>query len=261
VTDPAHRALERARRIERAHAVQLERTREARGVGAPALSLGGGLSVFHGIRSPFSVAVGIGLGVPVRPVEVDRVEEHLGAGGAPVRVEVTPFTDPSLTDELARRGYQVERFFQVWHRPPAPAPEAPSLEVRAVAPGEEHTWVDLFSRAHLGAPVQAGPQEQAFLGMTRARGNRLFLGFLDGTASAVAALSVNEGTAWLSGAGVVAPARGRGLQLALVRARLECAIEDGCNLAAAATEPATASQRTMEKAGFRIAYPKAVLVR
>jgi GNAT superfamily N-acetyltransferase len=260
VTDPAHVALERARRIERAHAVQLERTREARGVGSPALSLGGGLTVFHGVRSPFSAAVGVGLGVAVTPAEVDRLEAHLGAGGAPVRVEVTPFTDPSLTDELARRGYEVERFFQVWHRHPVPLPEAPLLEVRPIAPGEEHTWVDLFSRAHLGAPVQPGPQEQAFLGMTRARGNQLFLGFLEGAASAVAALSVHEGTAWLSGAGVVSPARGRGLQLALVRARLARAIEEGCDLASAATEPGTASQRNMEKAGFRIAYPKVVLV-
>jgi len=261
VSDAAHAALERARRIERAHAVQLERTREARAVGAPALAVGGGLAVFHGVRSPFSAAVGVALGVPVTAADVDRLEAHLGVGGGPVRVEVTPFTDPSLADELARRGYQVERFFQVWHRPPAPLPEAPPLTVRPAAPGEERTWVDLFARAHLGTPVQAGPQEQAFLGMTRARGNLLFLGFVEGTAAGVAALSAHEGTAYLSGAGVVAVARGRGLQRALVRARLERAIEEACDLAAAATEPGTASQRTMERAGFHIAYPKVVLVR
>jgi ribosomal protein S18 acetylase RimI-like enzyme len=261
VSEGAHAALERARRIERAHAVQLERTREARAVGAPALAVGGGLAVFHGVRSPFSTAVGVGLGVPVSAADVDRVEGHLGVGGGPVRIEVTPFTDPSLADELARRGYQVERFFQVWHRPPGPLPEAPPLPVRPAAPGEERTWVDLFSRAHLGAPVQAGPQEQAFLGMTRARGNLLFLGLVEGVPAGVAALSIHEGTAYLSGAGVVASARGRGLQRALVRARLERAIAESCDLAAAATEPGTASQRTMERSGFRIAYPKVVLVR
>jgi hypothetical protein len=31
-------------------------------------------------------------------------------------------------------------------------------------------------------------------------------------------------------------------------------------LAASATEPGTASQRTLERCGFRVAYPKAVLV-
>jgi ribosomal protein S18 acetylase RimI-like enzyme len=261
VSDPAHAALERARRIERAHAVQLERAREARGVGAPALEVGGGLAVSHGVRSPFSAAVGVALGVPVTAAEVDRLEAHLGVGGGPVRVEVTPFTDPSLADELARRGYQVERFFQVWHRAPGPLPEAPPLEVRPAAPGDERTWVDLFSRAHLGTPIQPGPQEQAFLGMTRARGNLLFLGLLDGAPAGVAALSVHEGTAYLSGAGVIPSARGRGLQRALVRARLERAIEEACDLAAAATEPGTASQRTLERAGFRIAHPKVVLVR
>ena len=34
----------------------------------------------------------------------------------------------------------------------------------------------------------------------------------------------------------------------------------GCDLAASATEPGTASQRTLERCGFRVAYPKAVLV-
>jgi GNAT superfamily N-acetyltransferase len=54
--------------------------------------------------------------------------------------------------------------------------------------------------------------------------------------------------------------RGRGLQVELVRARLAWATAQGCDLAASATEPGTASQRTLERCGFRAAYPKAVLV-
>jgi hypothetical protein len=38
-------------------------------------------------------------------------------------------------------------------------------------------------------------------------------------------------------------------------------VEMGCDLAASATEPGTASQRTLEKAGFRCAYPRAVMLR
>jgi hypothetical protein len=48
--------------------------------------------------------------------------------------------------------------------------------------------------------------------------------------------------------------------MALVRARLAWAAGMGCDLAASATEPGTPSQRTLEGCGFRVAYPKAVLV-
>jgi GNAT superfamily N-acetyltransferase len=75
------------------------------------------------------------------------------------------------------------------------------------------------------------------------------------------ALSSSEGgVAWLSGAGVLPASRGKGLQAALVRARLAWAASRSCDLAASATEPGSASQRTLERCGFRVAYPRAVLV-
>jgi GNAT superfamily N-acetyltransferase len=250
-----------ARRIERAQALQLERTRAARGSGGPPLEVAGGLAVFHGFRSPFSAAIGVGLAGAVGGDDVDRIEAHLGKGGGPVRVEVTPFSDPSLADELARRGYRLERFHQVWARRPLPLPAAPEAEVRPVRPGEERAWVELFSQAYLGGPTHSEAQREAFLAMIRGEGNVGFLAFANGSAAGIGIASVEGAVAYLSSAGVPAPYRGRGLQLALVRARLAWAAERGCDLAASATEPATASQRTLEKAGFRPAYPKAVLVR
>ena len=247
-----------ARRVERAHALQLERTRAARGAGAPAIEVAGGLSVSHGTRSPFSAAVGVGIGVSVSEGDVDRIEAHLGPGGGPVRIEVGPFTDPSLTEELGRRGYQLERFFQVWARPPSTEP--PGAEVRVAAPGEEVVWAELFSRAFLGAPTQSDAQRDALRCMARAEGSVPWLAFENGHPVGVALSSAEGGVAWLSGAGVLPPSRGRGLQGALVRARLGWAAARGCDVAASATEPGTASQRTLERCGFRVAYPKAVLV-
>ena len=247
-----------ARRVERAHALQLERTRAARGTGAPAVEVAGGLAVSHGVRSPFSAAIGVGLGVPVAEGDVDRIEAHLGMGGGPVRIEVVPFTDPSLTEELGRRGYQLERFFQVWTR--APSTEASGDDVRVASPSEEGTWVDLFSRAFLGAPVQSESQRDGLRCMARAEGSVPWFALEGGVPVGVALSSAEGGVAWLSGAGVLPSARGRGLQGALVLARLAWAASRGCDLAASATEPGTASQRTLEGCGFRVAYPKAILV-
>jgi len=253
-SDPA--AL--ARRIERAHAMQLERTRAARGAGAPAVVVGGGLAVSHGVRSPFSAAIGVGLGKPVTARDVDRIEAHLGLGGGPVRIEVTPFADASLAEELGRRGYQLERFFQVWTRDPAASGQDGSVRVAGAA--DAAGWVEIFSRSFLGAPTQSEAQREALRAMLVAEGNVPWVAEEAGVAVAVALSSAEGGVAWLSGAGVVPASRGHGLQETLVRARLAWALSRGCDVAASATEPGTASQRTLERCGFRAAYPKAVLV-
>ena len=252
--DPANTA----RRVDRAHALQLERTRAARGSGVPAVEVGGGLAVSHGARSPFSSAVGVGLGTVVSEADVDLIEAHLGLGGGPVRIEVTPFTDPSLTEELGRRGYQLERFFQVWTR--APSVDPPGADVRIAAPSEEGTWVDLFSRAFLGAPIQSESQREGLVCMARAEGNVPWLAIENGIPVGVALSSAEGDGAWLSGAGVLPSSRGHGLQGSMVRARLAWAVSRGCDLAASATEPGSASQHTLERCGFRVAYPRAVLV-
>ncbi len=247
-----------ARRIERAHAMQLERTRAARGTGAPALVVGGGLAVSHGVRSPFSAAIGMGIGEAVTAREVDRIEAHLGLGGGPVRIEITPWADASLTEELGRRGYQLERFFQVWTRQPAAAEQSGSVRIAGKAEAVE--WVEIFSRSFLDAPTQSEAQREALRAMLVADGSVPWLAEEAGVAVAVALSSAEGGVAWLSGAGVLPASRGHGLQEKLVRARLAWALSRGCDVAASATEPGTASQRTLERCGFRAAYPKAVLV-
>ena len=248
-----------ARRIERAEAAQMERTLRASGTG-DALRIAGGLSAWTGPRSPFSVAIGCGLEGPVTSDEVDAIEAHLGRDGDPVRIEVSAFADPSLGVELGRRGYALDRFQLVWARPPLPAPEAPAAEVRAMRPDEEDLWIDLFARAFWGGPA-AEAMRDGLLAMPRGEGNVCFLALADGMPAAVAMASAEGGVAQLTGAGVAPRFRGRGLQLALVRTRLAWAAERGCDLAASASDPGTASQRTLERAGFRLAYPKAVLVR
>jgi GNAT superfamily N-acetyltransferase len=67
--------------------------------------------------------------------------------------------------------------------------------------------------------------------------------------------------ALVNGSGVRAAFRRRGIQGALIRARLERARELGCDVATSGTLPGTASRRNMERHGFHVAYPKLVLLR
>jgi GNAT superfamily N-acetyltransferase len=65
----------------------------------------------------------------------------------------------------------------------------------------------------------------------------------------------------LFGASTLPDFRDRGLQSALLHARLQLASEAGCDLAVVVTQPGSVSQRNAERAGFRVAYSKALLMR
>lgn len=247
-----------ASRIERAEAEQLART------GAPfragALAVSGGLAVSKGPRSASSAAFGLGLRGPVSEEDLDRVEAHLGALGGDVRVELCVHAHPSLAAALGRRGYHVERVLLVLARAPYAPTSAAAVAVRELAPGEERAFAEAFGLAHLGRPPSPDELED-LLAVPRARGSACFAAFDGGALVAVAVASEHDGVASLSGAGVVPGSRGRGLQLALLHARLAWAARRGCDVAASAVTPGGASQRNLERAGFRVAYAKAVMVR
>jgi hypothetical protein len=51
------------------------------------------------------------------------------------------------------------------------------------------------------------------------------------------------------------------VQMALLQARLAAARKAGCDLAVSMTGPGSDSQRNIERAGFRLAYTKASMVK
>lgn len=63
------------------------------------------------------------------------------------------------------------------------------------------------------------------------------------------------------GAGTAAEFRGRGLQTALLQARLAAAAQAGCEYAVVVTQGGTTSQRNVERLGFRVAYSKVTVIK
>ena len=63
------------------------------------------------------------------------------------------------------------------------------------------------------------------------------------------------------GAGTLAEFRGRGLQTALLRARMAAAAAAGCGYAVVVTQGGSASQRNCERLGFRLAYSKVTVIK
>ena len=65
----------------------------------------------------------------------------------------------------------------------------------------------------------------------------------------------------LFGAGTLLEFRGRGLQTALLRVRMEAAAKAGCEYAVVVTQGGTTSQRNCERLGFRVAYSKVTVIK
>lgn len=243
-----------ARRLERAQALQNQRFNLASG--GASLSVGGGFAHFRGPAHPLNQA--LGLIEPLTEAELVTVETFLGT---PTVLELSPAADPSLWPLLAQRGYRLHQFQQLWVRPlPGLEATSPGAQIRLAEPSE----ADLFSRIACAGFMErddwqdVDPPFQISLDVMDAWA---FLAFVEGQPAGGGMLGIVDGVALLSGDGVLPRFRGRGLQKALIQARLLWAQERGCDVACASTAPGTASQRSYEARGFRVAYPKVEMAR
>jgi GNAT superfamily N-acetyltransferase len=80
-----------------------------------------------------------------------------------------------------------------------------------------------------------------------------------GVPGGAAALGVHVGMATFFGDATLAPARGHGLQLAMIRHRLQQAAALGCDVASATVLPGSTSHRNYERAGFQPVYARIML--
>jgi predicted GNAT family acetyltransferase len=83
----------------------------------------------------------------------------------------------------------------------------------------------------------------------------------DGILAGGATLRLTEGIAQLTGAATVPAHRRRGVQTALVSARLADAADAGCDVAVIITQPGSKSQQNAQRQGFDLLYTRAVLVK
>jgi len=132
------------------------------------------------------------------------------------------------------------------------APEG--VTIRRLEAGE----TDLFNSVTSGEAVAGGlsaegpnPWPEIYMRLARSHGRHLFVAELDGTAVAHASLSVNARTGWLRGMLVTPSARGRGLQRAMLAARVRAAADLGCDLVGASAEPSGLSARNIRDVGLR----------
>lgn len=235
-------------------------------IGAAEEEICGGHMVFAGVGSPIGRATGIGLDQPLTAEVLDRVEEFYRSHQAPSQVDVCPLHDPAVFEMFKERGYGIAELNNVLYRKlnaeeKFPAPPA-GVEIRRGKLEEAEALSAIVERAFFpdGAPE---PFQGLIAPLYQMEGAQAYAAVIEGkTVSCGTGLVIPQHRIFgLGGAGTLAEFRGRGLQTALLRARISAAAEAGCEYAVIVTQGGTTSQRNCERLGFRVAYSKVTVIK
>ena len=264
-----------AGRIERADAQLVARASEAArrrdGTGF-LIPVAGGVASFAEESSPFNKVAGLGFGGVPDPADLDEIEQAFAARGAPVQVELPHLADPAIGALLTERGYRLESFENVLGRALGGAPErvaSPGVEVRRSGDDEFDAWLDVQADAVARPDTRGVPSHEEFPREVYLRAERdmaaagvlRYAALWDGVLAGGAALRLTDGVAQFAGAGTAPAYRRRGIQAALLTARLADATAAGCDVAVITTQPGSTSQQNAQRRGFDLLYTRAVLVK
>jgi GNAT superfamily N-acetyltransferase len=253
-----------ARRVEMAEAgaavscAKLVKTLQPQ-TGAAVASIAGGYAVYCGANSPVTQAVGLGLNGPVHADEFDQLEDFYFSNGEPVRVETCPLADATLMQHYKQRGYWVSEFTNVMVRPVEAAEARPfrdGIQIRRASREELDLWTLTVAQGF----AENYPVTQELLTVMKmfalGENAECYLARIEGRVAGGATLALREGIAGLFGASTLPEFRKRGVQTALLHARLQRAAEAGCELAVSLAQPGSVSQRNITRQGFRALYTR-----
>jgi MOSC domain-containing protein YiiM/GNAT superfamily N-acetyltransferase len=123
---------------------------------------------------------------------------------------------------------------------------------------EVDRWAALFVSAFDIQEPEAGAWARFNRALTASKGQRELIASLDGRDVAVAATFSRRRVSWLGGAAVLPEARGRGIQRALIAARVRQARDAGSRRVMATATVGSVSARNLEAMGLRRIWTRAL---
>jgi len=260
--------------LEQAHARQLaQQTIHYRGLapgnhGEVVHAAGASAAITEaGFGRKLNHVVGLGMGTVVTDEDLDGLVRAYAARGMAAEIDLCPHADPSALAALGRAGFTVNAFSNTYVRAligdDLVARAADHIDVLTERTDTKPKFV-AASVAGFGGQAQSKPtillDTLARIAMARAD-TTLFIAMVDGVAAGSAGMSVLHSDlgpiAHLYIASTLPAYRGKGIQLALLRARLRSARRAGCVLASVTARPGNGSTRNVERAGFSLAYTTA----
>lgn len=213
-----------------------------------------------------------GLGLTVDELgsrDIDAIESFFRDAGAAPAFEVSSWASFGTMEVVASRGYAPLWFRNVYVRPVPGGPVAPSasgsdrtMSIAPVSDDQVPRWLDVFAA---GNDVTQGAEREVadeFIVAAHAiEGSTDLLAWIGDECVGCASLQVVGGVAWLGAASTAPGFRRRGIQRALIEARIGVAREIGCDLLAATAVPIGSSARNLVRHGFSLSHVQVVVAR
>jgi len=234
--------------------------------------VGRGAAVYAGPGSPTNKMIGIGFGEELDAGVLDDLESRFAGRAASLQAEVSVLAEPAVHAQLAARGYRLSGFEHVLGHPLGAAiaalPEGVTIDV--ATPDDVRPLGDVFVEAFAtpdvggvgGDAIPPAAEIRRWFDITMsADGFRGYVARVGGEIAGGGSLRLDGAVAQFSGAGTLPRFRRRGVQTALLRARLMDAAAAGCTIGVVVTQPGSKSQQNVLREGFALLYARQLLVK
>ncbi|HEV8292532.1 MAG TPA: GNAT family N-acetyltransferase [Tepidisphaeraceae bacterium] len=245
-----------------------EESRQSRAVAAVAdivEPLAGGLLSFTGPGSYSNQAVGLGMTGPVSGPEIDHLCTFYESRGFQPQIELCPYAHESLIRSLAIRNFVIKDFETVLARDMTISVDAqipPDITVTRINPDDDAQMETFLKIVVDGFGV---PNVETFRRMAKKAfhfpNTFAYLASIDGIPAAGGSCELCVPCGALFGMTTLEKFRNRGLQRALMIARLAAAQQSGCKYVTIGSKPDSPTGRNALRLGFQVAYTKAILIR
>lgn len=261
---------------------RLEEARQARGVAEIAdetRAFGGGIAARGKPGSWLNNCVGMGLNGPVPREEIESVVSWYVEAGIEPRMEVSPFVEAAFLKDCAGLGLVAKSFESVLFRELgscedtsraagralpvfSPPPELRIERIDPADPAMVRRYAEVVA-ANFFPPGVRPSENDIEVSMRCVRHPRtVALGaFIGDGLIGGGACEIADGVAALFGLSVNPEHRRRGIQQALIAARLNLAVDRGARVATIGSRPGAPTERNVRRMGFQMAYTKVVLAK
>lgn len=232
---------------------------------------GGGGAFWYSHGNIVNSAFGLGMSGPVEQEEVAAIVAFFAERDEPARIDVCPYADSSLMRWLSTYGFVATGFETVLlQRVGAEEegvdegcspirPDGPSVMVRqATSHDERELWAELEARG-FGDDVATDEDLVLARAIALRRDAVHLIGYVNGQPAGTGMLVLADGAAMLNGDATLPGFRNKGVQTALLHARLRRASEAGCDLAVIEASPGGTSERNQQRVGFHVAYTRVTM--
>lgn len=235
-------------------------------IGAAFESICGGHMIFAGLNSPIGRAVGMGFDGAVKDSDLDRLEAFYRAHNAPAQLDICPLSDASLLELVKTRSYSIVEMNNVLYRSLERVEDftpLPDVEILPARFEDALKFSQIVTRSFFPKEDEPAGFAEMLAPMFQSERTLTFFARVgQNPVAAAAGMKIPEhGILALFGAGTLPEFRGRGLQTALLKARLQAAACAGCDFAVVVTQGGSASERNCLRLGFQIAYSKATVLK